>query len=107
MHAIEVAKEGMAGTEHLYDAQEEKAATKLEAMVRGKKARQKVDKMKDERNQDRAAVKLEAVARGKRDRKKVEKMREKKRKEKAAARKKKEEEKEGDEDTSAADVDDV
>ena len=75
LHAIEVAKEGMAGTEHLYDPQEEKAAVLLESVARGKRDRKRVAQMRaDKKQKEKAAIKLEAVARGKRDRKKVKEM---------------------------------
>jgi len=78
-HARQVAKEGMVGTEDLYDLKaQEKAAIKLEAIARGKRDRKMVKHMKEDRAQEKAAIKLEAAARGKRDRKKVKQMREEK-----------------------------
>ena len=49
-HARQVAKEGMVGTEDLYDLKaQENAATKLEAIARGKRDRKMVKHMKEEK----------------------------------------------------------
>jgi hypothetical protein len=63
--ALEVAEEGMVGTDDLYGAKEESAALKIENKFRQQKAKKRVAEMRQERKkEDAAAVKLEAVARG-------------------------------------------
>ena len=84
-HALQVAKEGMVGTEGLYDLKQEEAAQKIENKFRQKKAKKKVQEMREKKAQTDAAIKLEAVARGKRDRKKVEQMKKEKQESEEAA----------------------
>ena len=84
-HALQVAKEGMVGTEGLYDLKQEEAAQKIENKFRQKKAKKRVQEMREKKAQTDAAIKLEAVARGKRDRKKVEQMKKEKQESEEAA----------------------
>ena len=84
-HALQVAKEGMVGTEGLYDLKQEEAAQKIENKFRQKKAKKRVQELREKKAQTDAAIKLEAVARGKRDRKKVEQMKKEKQESEEAA----------------------
>ena len=55
------------------DDAERLAATKIEAVARGRQDRKRVQELKEQR---KAAIKIEAVARGRQDRKRVEEMKE-------------------------------